>query len=314
MTANALPDFNSRQLRAVLAVAEYRSFIAAAAFLKISQPALTRTIKQVETALGVSLFSRTTRQVATTPAGKEFAALAERLLNDLKIGVGSIRKHHDHQRGQIIVSSVLALTGATLPALIVAYSRQFPGIDIHLREGIQSNVLDDVRSGVADFGIGYVDGLPKSFVGQTFGAETYHVVIPSKSSWTRIAKIDMRTLKEAIFVSYPVDSRTRYIVDSAAAAAGFAPRYAVTVNRHATLMSLVRHGIGVAIVPASECPQSNERDLTSRPLAGAKFSRLGVLRLRERELSPTAESFLAIVKEWIRDIAPRPSRRRAAVR
>src|SRR5262245_10894912 len=48
--ASSLPEVNSRQLRAVLAVAEYRSFIAAAAFLKTSQPALTRTIKQIECA------------------------------------------------------------------------------------------------------------------------------------------------------------------------------------------------------------------------------------------------------------------------
>jgi DNA-binding transcriptional LysR family regulator len=54
---SSLPEVNSRQLRAVLAVAEYRSFIAAAAFLKTSQPALTRTIKQIEAIVGASLFS-----------------------------------------------------------------------------------------------------------------------------------------------------------------------------------------------------------------------------------------------------------------
>src|SRR5215831_21130061 len=81
--ASSLPEVNSRQLRAVLAVAEYRSFIAAAAFLKTSQPALTRTIKQIEAVLGASLFSRSTRQVSITEAGKEFAALAESLFGEL---------------------------------------------------------------------------------------------------------------------------------------------------------------------------------------------------------------------------------------
>src|SRR3974390_1411674 len=104
-----VPDLTARQLHAVLAVAEYRSFIAAAAFLKTSQPALTRTIKQIETALGVSLFSRSTRQVAITEAGKEFAALAERLLSDLKIGIENMRELGEQQRGQIIVSSIMSL-------------------------------------------------------------------------------------------------------------------------------------------------------------------------------------------------------------
>jgi Bacterial regulatory helix-turn-helix protein, lysR family len=54
-----IPDLGSRQLPAVLAIADYGSFIAAAAFLKTSQPALTRTIKWIEDVLGVRLFERT---------------------------------------------------------------------------------------------------------------------------------------------------------------------------------------------------------------------------------------------------------------
>src|SRR4029077_8623213 len=87
MARDTLPNLSSRQLYAVLAVAEYRSFVAAASFLNLSQPALTRTIQQVEAELGVQLFSRNTRQVSITDAGKEFVGLAERLLKDLKIGV-----------------------------------------------------------------------------------------------------------------------------------------------------------------------------------------------------------------------------------
>ena len=98
MRASSFPDVTARQLRAVLAVAEYRSFIAAAAFLKTSQPALTRTIKQIEGALGISLFSRSTRQVSITEAGKEFATLAARLLSDLKIGIENMRELATQQR------------------------------------------------------------------------------------------------------------------------------------------------------------------------------------------------------------------------
>src|SRR6516162_60139 len=132
---SSLPEVNSRQLRAVLAVAEYRSFIAAAAFLKTSQPALTRTIKQIEGTLGASLFSRSTRQVSITESGKEFAALAGRLLNDLKIGIESVRQLAEQQRGQIIVSSIMSIAHVALPRLIAEYNRNFPGIEIHLREG-----------------------------------------------------------------------------------------------------------------------------------------------------------------------------------
>ena len=69
MRRATLPDFSARQLEAVLALAEYGSFVAAAARLRISQPALTRAVKRLETALGVRLFERTTRRVAEVESG-----------------------------------------------------------------------------------------------------------------------------------------------------------------------------------------------------------------------------------------------------
>ena len=58
MNTSGLPDLTSRQLQTVLALAEYGSFIAAAALLKTSQPAVTRTVKHVEDLLGIKLFDR----------------------------------------------------------------------------------------------------------------------------------------------------------------------------------------------------------------------------------------------------------------
>ena len=116
-----VPDLTARQLHAVLAVAEYNSFIASAAFLKTSQPALTRTIMRVEDVLGVRLFDRSTRRVAITAAGKEFVAVAERMLNDLRISVRSMREVGEEQRGQIIISSIMSVANGLIPAVAAKY-------------------------------------------------------------------------------------------------------------------------------------------------------------------------------------------------
>jgi DNA-binding transcriptional LysR family regulator len=301
VNSDPTPDLSSRQLRAVLAVAEYRSFIAASSLLGISQPALTRTIQQVELSLGVALFSRTTRQVEVTPAGREFAALAERLLNDMRIGIGSMRAHATHQSGQIIVTSVLSLSDAVLPESLAAFRRRYPGIQLHLREGIQRAVVDDVQSGVADFGIGFLEGLPETLVQEDLGAERFHVVLPSAHPLARRKRVEISALRDATLVSFPRESRSRQIADGAAAAAGFILSYAMTVNRLSTLLSLVRNGIGLAIVPACERPVAADRRLTSRPLLGSRCAcRLGVMRARERELTPAAAILLVVVRRWLR--------------
>jgi DNA-binding transcriptional LysR family regulator len=301
MSRHVFPDLSSRQLQAVLALARYRSFVAAASSLKISQPALTRTIKLIEVELGVPLFSRSTRQVTVTDAGKEFAALAERLLNDLRIGAENVREMAAHPRGQIAVASVVSLAGAVLPSLIADYSRRFPGIELHLREGLHNMVTDEIRNGLADFGIGYVDDAPRSFTTEDFGVETFHLVMRRDNALARRTRIGLPALADLPLVSFPAESRTRHVVDRAVATAGLSFRYVTTTNRLPTLHGLVRNRVGLAVVPKRERPSPDDPDLTSLSLVGQGLAcRVGIMRLRDRELTAAAAEFLDVVRNWWR--------------
>ena len=199
-----VPDLTARQLHAVLAVAEYNSFIAAAAFLKTSQPALTRTIKRVEDVLGVRLFDRSTRRVAITAAGKEFVAVAERMLNDLRISISSMREIGEEQRGQIIISSIMSVANGLLPAIVAKYRASRPGIEIILREGVHGTVLEDVRSGTADLGATYVDDVPDFVEAKRVSREIFDVILPRTHPLTKIAKRSSITL--AALVGFPLVS------------------------------------------------------------------------------------------------------------
>jgi len=310
MSRNVFPDLSSRQLQAVLALARYRSFVAAASALKISQPALTRTIKLIEIELGVPLFSRSTRQVTVTDAGKEFGALAERLLNDLRIGAENVREMAAQPRGQIIVASVVSLAGAVLPGLVADYSRRFPGIELHLREGLHNMVTDEIRNGLADFGIGYVEDAPRSFVTEDLGVETFHLVMRRDDVLARRTRIGLPALTDVPFVSFPPESRTRHVVDRAAATAGLSFRYVTTTNRLPTLHGLVRNRVGLAVVPKSERPSPDDPDLTSLSLVGQGLTcRVGIMRLRDRELSAAAAQFLTVVRNWWRASRHGPDRK-----
>ena len=196
MRGSALPDFSARQLEAVLALVEYGSFVAAAARLRISQPALTRSVKRLETELGVRLFDRTTRRVQVTAAGREFAAVAERMLNDLGITVQSVREVAQERRGLVVLSSVMSVAGAFLPRLIAAYRADRPGVEIHVRESVHGSVLEDVRSGVADFGLGYVDELPDFAVGTPLGRETFCVVMSARHKLAGRRKLGLSDLAD----------------------------------------------------------------------------------------------------------------------
>jgi DNA-binding transcriptional LysR family regulator len=85
-------DVELRHLRAFVAVARSGSFTRAAGQLLITQPALSRTIQQLESALAVRLLERTSRRVELTAAGREFCEHAERVLAELDIALASVRQ------------------------------------------------------------------------------------------------------------------------------------------------------------------------------------------------------------------------------
>ena len=301
MHPSNVPDLTARQLHAVLAVAEYNSFIAAASFLKTSQPALTRTIRRVEDVLGVRLFDRTTRRVAITAAGKEFVAVAERMLNDLRISVGSMREIGAEQRGRIIVSSIMSVANGLFPAIVARYRASRRGIEIVLREGVHGTVLEDVRGGAADLGATYVDDVPDFVEAKRMSREVFEVILPRNHPLIKTSKRSSVTLGELVgfpLVSLPFESRTRRIIDGAASTAGYTLQHVATVTQFATMMSFVRAGVGIAIIPSGAITGLLGKELAILALSKPRLSRdVGLIWLRDRELTPAARGFAAVVEE-----------------
>jgi DNA-binding transcriptional LysR family regulator len=302
MARTAPPDVGTRQLEAVLALAEYGSFVAAAARLRVSQPALTRSIKRLEAQLGVQLFERSTRRVQITAAGREFAAVAERMLNDLGITVQSVREVAQEHRGLVVISCVMSVAGGELPAMIAAYQVDRPGVEIHVREGVYASILDDVRSGVADFGISYIDELPDFAVGTPLGRQTFYAVVPVRHRLAARRSVSLAELTEHPIVALPTESRTRRTIDAAAVTAGLQLRQRVVVNQIATLLALVAAGVGVGVVPGGAARGPVVGGLRFIPLAEPRLvRRLGLITLREREPTPVAAGLMTLLRRrWPR--------------
>jgi DNA-binding transcriptional LysR family regulator len=300
MDQPALPNLSTRELMAVVAVAEYGSFVAASAFLKTSQPAVTRALKHVEKTLGVTLFARTTRRVEITPAGREFVAIAERLLADLQLAVRNMRDVSGEQRGQIIVSTYSAFACQPLPPILATYRETRPQIDVRLREGRQPDIIEDVRSGVADFGVGFVDTLPDTLDRTMLRREPLYVMIPAGHPMAakRPRGVALAALRKATLIALPGDSYTRRLVDGAAATAGFALRYSTIVTRFESVVHYVRAGAGLGIVPEGALPPKPADDVYVAPLLAPSLSvTLGIITRRAHYLTPAASGLIALIAE-----------------
>jgi DNA-binding transcriptional LysR family regulator len=306
-------DVSSRQLRVVVALARSRSFVGAAALLGLSQPALSRAVQRLERSLGVMLFSRSTRLVSLTAAGREFLPTAERLLNDLDRHLGRMRELAQQQRGYVVVASLMSLAYRVLPAATAAYRRRFPGIDLYLREGVQDAIVADVRGSVADIGIGNVGDVTAPVIAEPLGDEPCLLVLPCRHPLAGRRAVSIADLRGEPLISMPPESGLRRLIDGAALSAGVRLHHAITVHQFGTLFSFLRSRLGVAIVPASALPPGGDPALCIRPLAGpAVTRRVGILTLGDRVLSPAAASFREIFKAHYVAPTPRDPRRRTA--
>jgi DNA-binding transcriptional LysR family regulator len=145
-------------------------------------------------------------------AGKEFVSAATRMLNDLKITIRSLRKLSDQRRGQIIMSSIMSVANGKLSGLVSAYRLDYPGIELHVRDGVHGTIIEDVRSGVAVFGISYLDSQPEPFAAVSLGKDDFTVVLPLNDELARKKGLSLSDLKGA--------PRTRRVIDGAPSAVG----------------------------------------------------------------------------------------------
>ncbi|MEE2636133.1 MAG: LysR substrate-binding domain-containing protein [Acidobacteriota bacterium] len=289
-------DLSTRHLRALAAVARYGTFAAAASELGISQPTLTRTIQRVEDELGLTLFARTTRRVVMTAAGREFIPLATRLLTDIALGVSNVRELAEVTRGQVVVATLMSVAHGILPAIVKTFAGQYPGVVVNVREGTQASVLEEVRTGSADFGLGDASDTEGPLAIEPLGAHRFSVVLPAGHRLLRRKTVPLSDLTRETLIAMPMESATRRIFDNAMVAAGLSMRVGFTVTQFATAFQLVAQGLGVAVAPATILTGRQSPPVSARPLrAPAVSQHLGLITRSGRV--PTPAAFVGVLRQ-----------------
>lgn len=151
---NYLPKLH--QLKVFQEVIRCGSIRAAARAMNQSQPALTRTIKELEQILGTALITRGTRGVVLTESGRAFSVRIQLILEELQRATDEIKQINEHTQGNVSMgfSSLIALT--IFPDIVDEFRKRLPKATLHVKEGQLSSLLPDLREGRLDFAIGTI--------------------------------------------------------------------------------------------------------------------------------------------------------------
>jgi LysR family transcriptional regulator, regulator of abg operon len=142
------------QLRDAAAIAEHGSLRAAARALGLAQPALTRSVRELEHELGAPLFERRTKGMVLTPAGEAFVRRAKAILSDVERARVEVDQIMGGVGGSLVAGLSIAAHILLLPRSLKRFNKRYPDVHLKIIEGFFPTLIGGLRDGSVDFYIG----------------------------------------------------------------------------------------------------------------------------------------------------------------
>lgn len=277
-----------RRIESFMAVSELGSFSAASSKLHRSQAAVSTHVQQLEAELGVRLFDRTTRRVSVTAEGRLLLARCRTVMAELQDITRELGEHSALRRGHVSIGTVPSISSLRLPAALVAFKQQHPGITLELHEGSVASIHRDLRERVTDFAIAPAFGDPKDLMHEPVLTDPFVAVLPKKAGFAG-RSISLPELARYDQLTQPQDTAVRSYVQQAFRSAGLDFKPTIEVSHHQTLLNMVAAGLGVALLPAICIPVGPQRGYQVVPLRPRGLAReICIVTLRGKALTPAA--------------------------
>lgn len=281
-----------RQLRAFLAVAEARHFTRAADLLDLSQSTVSTLVRELEANLGLKLFDRHTRMLNLTQAGAEILPLARKALADLDSVIGSSQQLKTLGRGRVSIAASSLQAALILPAMIRQFGQEHPGVKVTLHDVPQPEVLEMVRSGEVDFGIGTESGTRHDLAARVLTTDTFIAVMRPDHALARKKELTWRDFDGLPIIGSPPGNPLREQLDFALAREGISLVRSHEVSLPLTIVGMVEGGLGIAVLTTTVTRLALSFGLLVKKITGPVVKReISLLHHADRSLSPAAQNF-----------------------
>ncbi|PCE34238.1 LysR family transcriptional regulator [Burkholderia ubonensis] len=284
---------NFTHLAAFYAVVETGSVTAASERLHVSQPALTREIRELEERLGATLFDRMPRGMRPTEAGRLLAEYAAQIFALADVAEAAVGEFAGLTRGQLRIGSSRTIGVYLLPAVLNEFRTRYPGITVDLRisnsENIESAVLANERQ------IGMIEGPydHTAFDAAVIGRDALIAVTAPTHPLARKRQLTADAIGQAELVMREPGSGTRTVVEQAYAQRGLTLAPKLSVGSAEAIKQLVRLGNAIAWVSRSTVTEElSSGALVQLPVKDLKIERnLCMIWRKGGSLSPSARAF-----------------------
>ena len=292
-----------RHLRYFVAAAEELNFSRAAARLRVSQPPLTRQIRNLEEEIGAPLFDRSRRKLQLTPAGKSFLEQAKQILALSDRAVRLAKAVSQGKCGQLTVGFLSPLGGLFLPAAVRTFRQKFPLVEVILTEMVPRRQVKALFEGWIDIGIMPKDEarFEKDLALEPVVEVGMIAALPPEHALTTLRKVPLQKLADEPLVVFKRSSAPALHdwIRDLCRANGFEPNIGRQCDQAQAMLDSVASGIGIAILP--EFFRRYQSEVVFRPLAPHSPKTELCVVWRRRDQSEALHALRAILHQTFRE-------------
>ena len=238
-----------RQLEILRAVAQTGSFTGAGRQLHLSQSAVSRQILLLEDELKEQLFLRLGRKIRITAAGTTLLGLSQRMFDDLEQTRASILDNQQTVRGTLRLVGGMTVCLYVFPALLKAFRRAHPNVDVKLTPGTTPRLVRHLRAGTADLGLLTLPVDDPSLVSVPVMREELLLVMSAQHPLARKREVKPQDLARQPFVLFETGSASRGTIEQFFLKEQISPKVVTETENVEIIKELVKIGMGVSIIP-----------------------------------------------------------------
>jgi DNA-binding transcriptional LysR family regulator len=239
-----------RQLEHFIAVATEQHFTRAAESLQISQSGLSASVRALEHELGTPLFTRSTRRVVLTQAGQALLEEARRTVASADAARSAVDAVRGVLGGTLRVGTEQCLGVVDLGRELAAFRHHHPGVEVRLGFDGSADLIERVASGQLDLALVAECGDVPAGVRMTrLSTESFAILADPRHRLAELKGVTLDEIAAEPQIGFLPGWGARVLADRAFATAGLQSRVTMEVNDVHTLLDLVGHGLGVAVVP-----------------------------------------------------------------
>ena len=285
------------QLRYFLEAAEYENFSRVASNHLVPQPSISKTIKKLESELGVTLFDRKGKHVVLNENGKYFYSQIHSAINTMDQAISHLKNNENKN------ITLYAQAGARFVSLLIAdFLTSTQGIFLST-----VNRMSDGTVAPYDFTFMQPVGNMAGYNYENLMEDEIVAVIANTNPLSREPELSIKDLKDETFVGYYRSINLRDFTDKyCMEKGGFTPNVVFETHDYAALRYMIDKGKGIALMPKKFFMLQHSNQVTIVPLKEIVYRNLIIAWDKNKILSSCETDFLYYTKKWFRNFLPKP--------